>query len=75
MPHPPPRPQSGHVQLFDLPSSSLLEEIPAHSGAVWGLAVSPDKRGVVSCGADHTVRFWEFELVQRSDEGGEAGKR
>lgn len=67
--------KSGHVQLFDLPSSSLLEEIPAHSGAVWGLAVSPDKRGVVSCGADHTVRFWEFELVQRSDEGGEAGKR
>ena len=71
--------QSGHIQLFELPSNSLLEEISAHDGAVWALTLSPDKRGVVSCSADHTVKFWEFELVQQSSEvngGGESsGKR
>ena len=74
--HPPPCIQAGHIQLFDLPSSSLLEDIPAHSGAVWGLALAPDKRFVVSCSADKTVKFWEFELVQPSTEGGEdTGRR
>ena len=68
--------QVGRIQLFDLPSSSLLEDIPAHSGAVWGLALAPDKRGVVSCSADKTVKFWEFELVQpSSEERGETGRR
>ena len=68
--------QAGHIQLFDLPSSSLLEDIPAHSGAVWGLTLAPDKRGVVSCSADKTVKFWEFELVQPSTEGGgDTGRR
>ena len=64
--------QSGHIQLFEFPSNSLLEEIAAHNGAVWGLSLCPDKRGVVSCSADHTVKFWEFELVQWSS-GGKGG--
>ena len=54
----------------------MIEDIPAHNGAVWGLALSPDKRGVVSCSADKTVKFREFELVQPStDGGGETGRR
>ena len=57
--------QSGHLQLFDISSSSLLEEIPAHQGAIWGLSLFPDKRGVVTGSADHTVKFWEFELVSQ----------
>ena len=71
--------QSGDLQLFELPSSSLLEEIPAHGGAVWALALSPDKRYVVSTSADHTVKFWEFELVDPSAEertgGGDPGRK
>ena len=65
--------QSGGIQLFELPSNSLLEEISAHDGAVWALSLSPDKRGVVSCSADHTVKFWEFELVQQPSQVGEGG--
>ena len=44
----------------------MLEGVKAHSGALWSVGVAPDKRGFVTGGADHNVKFWEFELV--SDE-------
>ena len=66
--------QSGHLQLFDVGSSQLLEEIEAHEGAVWGLSLTPDKRGVISGSADKTVKFWEFELTS-PDERTPGGKR
>ena len=56
------------MQLFDLSSSSLLEEIAAHDKAVWGISLYPDKRGVATGSADHTVKFWEFELVSSTQE-------
>ena len=31
--------------------------------SVWSLSLLPDKSGFVSGGADKTVRFWTFELV------------
>ena len=55
--------QAGHLQLFDLGSGDLLQDAPAHSGAVWSVDVSPDRRGVVTGSADHDVKFWEFELA------------
>lgn len=64
----------GRLQLFDLSSNSLLEEIPAHEGAVWGVSLFPDKRGVATGSADHTVKFWEFELVS-ADDSKQKGKR
>ncbi len=51
------------MQVFDLSSASLLVDLQtAHSGAVWSLVLSPDKRGVVTGSADQTVKFWDFEL-------------
>ena len=35
--------QSGDVQLFDIGAGSLLETLPAHTGPVWGIDMSPDK--------------------------------
>ena len=58
-----PTSQSGHLQLFDVSSSSLLEDLSAHEGAVWAISLYPDKRGVATGSADHTVKFWDFELV------------
>jgi U3 small nucleolar RNA-associated protein 12 len=55
--------QCGHLQLLELSSNCVIEEIPAHEGAVWAVALSPDNRGMASGSADHTVKFWEFELV------------
>lgn len=46
---------------------------PAHTGAIWGLDIRPDKTGLVSGGADKDVKFWAFELV--SDEESKGAKR
>jgi len=35
--------QSGHVQIFDLSSSTLLENVEAHSDSVTSIAMAPDK--------------------------------
>uniref|UniRef100_A0A8C5KK62 WD repeat-containing protein 3 n=1 Tax=Jaculus jaculus TaxID=51337 RepID=A0A8C5KK62_JACJA len=56
--------KSGKLQLYDLASGSPLETVDAHSGALWSMSVSPDKRGFVTGGADKSVKFWDFELVK-----------
>ena len=35
--------QSGKLQLFDLASGGLMENVAAHEGALWSLALSPDQ--------------------------------
>lgn len=59
--------KSGSLQIFDLASGTLLETVAAHSGALWSLCLSPDQRGIVTGGADKTVKFWEFELIKDQD--------
>ncbi|XP_006813674.2 WD repeat-containing protein 3 [Saccoglossus kowalevskii] len=56
--------KAGKVCLYDIASGDLLETVDAHDGAVWSLSLSPDKRGFVTGSADHTVKFWEFELIK-----------
>lgn len=56
--------KSGKLQIFELASGSLLETIDAHNGALWSLCLAPDQRGIVTGGADKTVKFWEFELIK-----------
>ncbi|KAK6315165.1 hypothetical protein J4Q44_G00146940 [Coregonus suidteri] len=59
--------KSGKIQIFDLASGTLLETVDAHNGALWSLCLSPDQRGIVTGGADKTVKFWEFELIKDKD--------
>ena len=39
----------------------------AHDGAVWSVCVAPDRRGVVTGTADHSVKFCEFEVVSEEE--------
>ncbi|XP_023931815.1 WD repeat-containing protein 3-like [Lingula anatina] len=55
--------KSGKLQIFDIASGSLLENVEAHLGAVWSVCMSPDKRGIISGSADKEVKFWDFELI------------
>ncbi|XP_028992625.1 WD repeat-containing protein 3 [Betta splendens] len=56
--------KSGKLQIFDLASGSLLENVAAHDGALWSLCLAPDQRGIVTGSADKTVKFWDFELIK-----------
>uniref|UniRef100_A0A8C2CKJ6 WD repeat domain 3 n=1 Tax=Cyprinus carpio TaxID=7962 RepID=A0A8C2CKJ6_CYPCA len=61
--------KSGKIQIFDLASGSLLETTDAHVGALWSMCLAPDQRGIVTGGADKTVKFWDFELIKDQDSG------
>jgi len=75
--------KTGKLQIFDIAAGRLLEEIQAHEGEVWSIAMSSDMRGLASGGADKTVKFWQFELVPdespiaetEEDEGKSGGPR
>ncbi|KAF9919137.1 hypothetical protein BX616_001188 [Lobosporangium transversale] len=56
--------KTGHLELFDLGSSSMIESIEAHEGAIWSLQVRPDRRGLVTGSADKDVKFWDFDMVE-----------
>ncbi|CAL9690674.1 unnamed protein product [Knipowitschia caucasica] len=56
--------KNGNLQIFELASGSLLQTVDAHEGALWSMSLAPDQRGVVTGGADKTVKFWDFELVK-----------
>jgi U3 small nucleolar RNA-associated protein 12 len=59
--------KAGEVELYDIGGGVLLESISAHSGAVWSLEMTPDKKGFVTGSADHDVKFWEFDLKSVSE--------
>lgn len=61
--------KNGQLELFDISSSSLLEEMPAHEGPVWTMAVHPDGKSIVTGSADKTAKFWNFEVVQEDIPG------
>ena len=61
--------RNGDLELFDIASSSLLETVQAHEGAVWTLQVHPDGRSIVTGGADKCAKFWTFEIVQEEIPG------
>ncbi|XP_028412529.1 WD repeat-containing protein 3-like [Dendronephthya gigantea] len=55
--------KAGKIQIFDISSGALLESVDAHEGAVWSLAIAPDKTLFVSGSGDKDVKFWEFDLI------------
>ena len=61
--------KGGTLELFDLPSATLLQSIQAHSGPVWGIDVRPDKAGLVTGSADKDVKFWDIRMREVAGEG------
>ena len=66
--------KKGTLQIFDLASSSMTEEVDAHQKEVWSIHLAPDKRGFVTSSGDKTVKFWQFELVNRTTEDHDTGR-
>ncbi|KAJ1827290.1 beta transducin, partial [Coemansia sp. RSA 2599] len=69
--------KEGKLELYDIPSASLVETFDAHEGATcWSVDVRPDKKGLVTGGADKSVKFWDFELVRdQQGDGSVVGRR
>ena len=64
--------KKGSIQIFDIGSASMTEEIQAHDKEIWSMHVSHDLRGFVTASGDQNVKFWRFELLARkNDETGE----
>ncbi|RPB14395.1 WD40 repeat-like protein [Morchella conica CCBAS932] len=61
--------KSGELELFDVTSSSIIETVAAHEGAIWSLQVHPDGKSLVTGSADKNVKFWNFEIVQEEIPG------
>ncbi|CAH1798543.1 unnamed protein product, partial [Owenia fusiformis] len=59
--------KAGKLQIFDIASGDLIEEVDAHDKAVWSIAMAHDKQGLVSGGADKQLKFWNFELISDED--------
>ena len=52
----------------------MTEEVDAHQKEVWSIHLAPDKRGFVTSSGDKTVKFWQFELVNRTTEDHDTGR-
>jgi U3 small nucleolar RNA-associated protein 12 len=63
--------KEGKLELYDLPSSSLVDTIDAHEGHVWSIQVSPDRKGIVTGSADKSVKFWTVDVVMEVVPGSE----
>ena len=61
--------KSGHLELFDVASSSMMESFQAHDGPIWTLQVHPDGKSLVTGSADKTAKFWNFQVVQEEIPG------
>ncbi|KAF2723212.1 WD40 repeat-like protein [Polychaeton citri CBS 116435] len=61
--------KTGELELWDIGTSTLIESLRAHDGAIWTLAVSPDGKSVVTGSADKHAKFWRFDVVNEEIPG------
>lgn len=61
--------KAGKLEIFDIGASERVNEVDAHEGAIWSVTPLPGGQGFVSGSADHDVKFWDFELVQDTNNG------
>jgi U3 small nucleolar RNA-associated protein 12 len=66
--------RSGSLEIVDVGSGTTIEVVEAHTGQIKSIVPIPDEDGSVSgngfvTGADdNDVKFWEYQLVQRSSQ-------
>ncbi|KAJ9098270.1 hypothetical protein QFC21_004599 [Naganishia friedmannii] len=61
--------KTGHLEVYDLASATLLESIQAHQGALWSLDLRADKGGLVTGSADKDVKFWDIRMKEVEGSG------
>ncbi|EDW44629.1 GM15299 [Drosophila sechellia] len=59
--------KSGKLLIVDVAAADIVEEIPAHEGELWSIALLPDQKGCVTGSGDTTVKIWTFELIDAGE--------
>ena len=49
------------IRCWDVHTGQAVGRLYGHTGAIRGLAVSPDGRSIASCSDDYTVQLWKSE--------------
>jgi len=55
--------KEGHLEIMDVVSGDVIQQLEAHTGAVWSINLLPDNSGLVSGSADKDVKFWTFTAI------------
>ncbi|KAG7582840.1 WD40-repeat-containing domain [Arabidopsis suecica] len=58
--------KSGVLEIIDIGSATKVEEVEAHGGTIWSITAIPNDNGFVTVSADHEVKFWEYQVKQKS---------
>ncbi|PRQ43668.1 putative transcription factor WD40-like family [Rosa chinensis] len=58
--------KSGTMEIINIGSGTCIEAVEAHGGSVMSIAAIPNENGFVTGSADHDVKFWEYEVKQKS---------
>uniref|UniRef100_A0A7N2M7D1 Small-subunit processome Utp12 domain-containing protein n=1 Tax=Quercus lobata TaxID=97700 RepID=A0A7N2M7D1_QUELO len=61
--------KDGTLEIIDIGSGTCLEVVEAHGGSVRSIAAIPNENSFVTGSADHDVKFWEYEVKQKSGQG------
>lgn len=61
--------RAGEIELYDLATSTLIETVEAHEGAIWSLDLTPDGKSLVTGSADKSVKFWNFRIEEEAVPG------
>jgi len=51
------------VYIWDLETRTLIDSLRGHDSWVNSVAITPDGKGLVSCSADKTLKYWEFSAA------------
>lgn len=51
------------VRIWNLASGDLVQCLGGHSDSVYGVAFTPDDKGLVSGGLDKTTKYWDIGPV------------
>lgn len=60
--------KDGTLKTYDVRSGVQLEDIPAHQGPIWSVAIHPDGQSCLTASGDKDVKFWEFESRSEEEE-------
>ncbi len=59
--------KEGKLEMISVATAAVVETVSCHDGAVWDCVVAPNKKGLVTGGADKTVKFWDFAVRKAAD--------